>query len=133
MQNRIFRGRDSAGKCWKLIEEFRELFLLLNSGTVFEIDFNRMVEFHKQHGRLATLFTHPSLRIRIAVRMISTLIITAVDGAVVNWPVKDDERPKYYKNLVTVGLHVIDPVVLDQSGIGANLTRNTSRWQDNKS
>ena len=33
-------------------------FLLLNADAVFDVDFNRMVDFHKQHGGLVTLFTH---------------------------------------------------------------------------
>lgn len=35
-------------------------FLLLNADAVFDVDFNRFVAFHKQHGGLVTLFTHPN-------------------------------------------------------------------------
>lgn len=38
----------------------KEDFLLLNTDAVFDVDFNRTVAFHKQHGGLVTLFTHPS-------------------------------------------------------------------------
>ena len=35
-------------------------FLLLNADAVFDVDFNRFVAFHKRHGGLVTLFTHPN-------------------------------------------------------------------------
>ena len=38
----------------------REDFLLLNADSVFDVDFNRMVTYHRKHGGLVTLFTHPN-------------------------------------------------------------------------
>lgn len=35
-----------------------EPFLLLNADAEFEVDFNRMVDFHRLHFGLVTLFTH---------------------------------------------------------------------------
>ena len=37
-----------------------EPFLLLNADAIFDVDFNRMVEFHKEKSALVTLFTHPN-------------------------------------------------------------------------
>lgn len=37
-----------------------EPFLLLNADAIFDVDFNRMVRFHQEHGGLVTLFTHPN-------------------------------------------------------------------------
>ena len=33
---------------------------------------------------------------------------------------KEDERPEYYRNRVNAGLHVINPTILDHSGIDAD-------------
>lgn len=92
--------------------DLKEDFLLLNADAVFDVDFNRMVEFHKQHGGLVTLFTHPNSHPHD-----SGLIIARENGEVEKWLAKEDERPPYYKNRVNAGLHVISPKALEMSGI----------------
>ena len=99
----------NAGALFKLREQLTEPFLLLNADAVFDVDFNRMVAFHKAHGGLVTLFTHPNSH-----PYDSGLIIADKDGSVEAWLAKEDERPKYYRNRVNAGLHVIDPAVLNQ-------------------
>lgn len=90
----------------------REDFLLLNADSVFNVDFNRMVAFHKQHGGLVTLFTHPNSH-----PYDSGLIIAGEGREVEKWLAKEDERPEYYKNRVNAGLHVISPKALELSGV----------------
>lgn len=92
--------------------DLKEDFLLLNADAVFDVDFNRMVEFHKQRSGLVTLFTHPNSH-----PYDSGLIIAGENGEVEKWLAKEDERPKYYKNRVNAGLHIISPKVLAFSGI----------------
>lgn len=92
--------------------DLKEDFLLLNADAVFDVDFNRMVAFHKQHGGLVTLFTHPNSH-----PYDSGLIIAREDGKVETWLAKEDERPLYYKNRVNAGLHVINPKALELSGV----------------
>lgn len=92
--------------------DLKEDFLLLNADAVFDVDFNRMVEFHKKHGGLVTLFTHPNSH-----PYDSGLIISSPSGEVQKWLAKEDERPEYYKNRVNAGLHVISPKALEMSGI----------------
>lgn len=92
--------------------DLKEDFLLLNADAVFDVDFNRMVEFHKQHNGLVTLFTHPNSH-----PYDSGLIIAGENGEVEKWLVKEDDRPEYYKNRVNAGLHVISPKALEMSGI----------------
>lgn len=92
--------------------DLKEGFLLLNADAVFDVDFNRMVTFHKQHGSLVTLFTHPNSH-----PYDSGLIIAGENGKVEKWLAKEDERPLYYKNRVNAGLHVISPKALELSGI----------------
>ena len=98
----------TAGALFKLKDKLTEDFLLLNADAVFDVDFNRFVRFHKEHGGLVTLFTHPNSH-----PYDSALIITNSDGSVNQWLTKEDERPDYYKNRVNAGLHVISPKVLE--------------------
>lgn len=104
----------NAGALFKMRDQFDSPFLLLNADAVFEIDFNRMVEFHQDKGALVTLFTHPNSH-----PYDSGLILTATDGAVDGWLTKEDPRPEFYKNRVNAGLHVIDPRVLDSASVDA--------------
>ena len=92
--------------------DLKEDFLLLNADAVFDVDFNRMVEFHKQHSGLVTLFTHPNSH-----PYDSGLIIAGENGKVEKWLAKEDDRPLYYKNRVNAGLHVINPKTLVLSGV----------------
>lgn len=91
-----------------------EPFLLLNADAVFEIDFDRFTQFHKERGGLVTLFTHPNSH-----PYDSGLILAATDGAVESWLTKEDPRPEWYRNRINAGLHVIDPQIFDLSGINA--------------
>lgn len=102
----------NAGALLKLRTELTEPFLLLNADAVFDVDFNRMAAFHKSHGGLVTLFTHPNSH-----PYDSGLIIAGVNGEVESWLTKEDARPTYYKNRVNAGLHIIDPAVLDRVAV----------------
>lgn len=104
----------NAGALFKLRTQLTEDFLLLNADAIFDVDFNRMVEFHRFHGGLVTLFTHPNSH-----PYDSGLLIADENMSVKQWMAKEDERPTYYKNRVNAGLHVISPVVLDTAGIDA--------------
>lgn len=92
--------------------DLKEDFLLLNADAVFDVDFNRMVAFHKQHGGLVTLFTHPNSH-----PYDSGVIIAGENGKVEKWLAKEDERPEFYKNRVNAGLHVISPKALELSEV----------------
>ena len=101
----------NAGALFQLREKIgEEPFFLLNADAAFDVDFNRMLEFHKKHGGLVTLFTHPNSH-----PYDSGLIIADQDGHVEKWLSKEDERPQWYNNRVNAGLHIIDPVVIEMS------------------
>ncbi len=98
----LFKIRDKLGE---------EPFLLLNGDAVFDVDFNRMAAFHKAHdkqGILVTVLTHPNSH-----PYDSGVLIADECGAVTQWLTKEDQRPKFYKNRVNAGLHILDPAVLD--------------------
>ncbi len=98
----------NAGALFKLKDKLTDDFLLLNADAVFDINFNRIVDYHKKKGGLVTLFTHPNSH-----PYDSGLIIADENGAVLQWLAKEDERPKYYQNRVNAGLHVLSPKVLE--------------------
>ena len=83
----------NAGALFKIKDKLTSDFLLLNADAVFDVDFNRFVAFHREHGGLVTLFTHPNSH-----PYDSGLIIADKSGAVEKWLAKEDERPEYYRN-----------------------------------
>lgn len=103
----LFRLRDKIGD---------EPFLLLNADAAFDVDFKRMLEYHKQKSGLVTLFTHPNSH-----PYDSGLIIADKDGHVEQWLSKEDKRPQWYENRVNAGLHVIDPEILELSSKSLDL------------
>lgn len=105
----------NAGALFKLRDKLDEDFLLLNADSIFDIDFNRFVNYHKDKGGLVTLFTHPNSH-----PYDSGVLIADENGAVESWLAKEDDRPQWYRNRVNAGLHVINPVVLDIAGIDKN-------------
>lgn len=95
----LFKLRDLLGD---------EDFLLLNADALFDVDFNRMVAYHKSRNALVTIFTHPNSH-----PYDSGLVIADEIGCVTQWLAKEDKRPEFYKNRVNAGLHVINPNILD--------------------
>lgn len=102
------RPLGNAGALLKLRDKLKEDFLLLNADSVFDIDFQRFVRYHREKGALITLFTHPNNH-----PYDSGLIVAGEDGTVDAWLMKEDVRPRWYKNRVNAGLHVINPGALD--------------------
>ena len=106
----------NAGSLFRLRDQLTEDFLLLNADAVFDVDFHRFVAYHKAKGGLATLFVHANSH-----PYDSGLLIADETGRVTQWLAKEDERPRWYSNCVNAGLHIINPAVLDMSGIDAGL------------
>ena len=106
----------NAGALFKLRGVLDSDFLLLNADAIFDVDFNRFVDFHRTHGGLVTLFTHPNSH-----PYDSGVLIADENGAVEQWLTKEDTRPQWYRNRVNAGLHVINPSVLDMTGIDPDI------------
>ncbi|MDO4305297.1 MAG: HAD-IIIA family hydrolase [Eubacteriales bacterium] len=98
----------NAGALIQLRKYLTEDFLLLNGDVIFDVDFVRMIDFHKKKGGYVTLFTHPNSH-----PYDSGLIVAKPDKSVLKWLTKEDERPLYYRNRVNGGIHIISPKVLD--------------------
>lgn len=102
----------NAGALFKLKDRLTDDFLLLNADALFDVDFNRFVDYHREKDALVTLFTHPNSH-----PYDSGLIIADDNNAVKEWLTKEDARPKWYRNRVNAGLHVINPKILDDVSI----------------
>ncbi len=100
----------NAGALCQLKDQLTEDFLLLNADAVFDVDFNRFISFHRAHGGLVSLFTHPNNH-----PYDSGLLITDEEHRVLQWLTKEDARPQWYQNRVNAGLHVISPALLRQN------------------
>lgn len=98
----------NAGALFKIKDQLTEDFLLLNADALFDVDFNRFVDYHKNHGALVTLFAHANDH-----PYDSGLLIVDKENFVQQWLTKEDARPEYYRNIVNGGLHVVSPKVLD--------------------
>jgi len=98
----------NAGALFRLRDRLSSDFLLINADVVFDIDVERFVDFHKSTGGIATLFTHPNNH-----PYDSGLILAGKDKTLNAWLSKEDRRPKYYKNRVNSGLHIMSPKILD--------------------
>ena len=99
----------NAGALLRLRDRLTEDFFLLNGDAMFCIDFERMAAFHKSHGGLATLLTHPNDH-----PYDSGLIVTDSEKRVTGWLTKEDPRPVWYKNRVNAGVHILSPRLLEQ-------------------
>lgn len=100
----------NAGALLRLRDKLTEDFLLLNGDAIFDVDFGRLVAFHKAHGGLATLLTHPNDH-----PYDSGLILADEKKKVTGWLTKEDTRPAWYHNRVNAGVHVLSPKLLERS------------------
>ena len=99
----------NAGALLRLRDKLTEDFFLLNGDAMFCVDFERMAAFHRGHGGLATLLTHPNDH-----PYDSGLIVTDGDRRVTGWLTKEDPRPTWYKNRVNAGVHILSPKLLER-------------------
>jgi len=90
----------TAGALYKL-ENLSDDFVLLNGDVIFDMDFSRMLRFHKEKSAHVTLAVHPNSH-----PFDSALIITDKDYRVTGWLNKEDERT-WYKNQVNAGVHIL--------------------------
>jgi len=95
----------TAGALYKM-EDLPDDFILLNGDTIFDIDFSRMIAFHKEKKSWATIAVHPNSH-----PYDSALIISDNNDQVTGWLNKEDERT-YYKNQVNAGIHILSKEII---------------------
>lgn len=109
----------NAGALYKIASDLTEDFLLLNADSIFDIDFNRIVNYHRTHNALATLFTHPNSH-----PYDSGLVIADEKHRAHSWLTKEDTRPEWYSNRVNAGLHVLSKDILTTAAKLSNINPN---------
>lgn len=97
----------TAGALYYLKGKVADDFLLLNGDMIFDVDFDRMMVFHKSHNAHATLLVHPNDH-----PYDSGLILTDENDRVKGWLAKEEERG-WYSNCVNAGVHILSPEMLD--------------------
>lgn len=103
----------TAGALYDLKDQLTDDFLLLNGDSIMDIDFNRMIKFHRSKSADVTLLTHPNNH-----PYDSALIITEPNSSRVKQWLNKEDRRTVYKNRVNAGVHIINPKVLDGIGPG---------------
>ena len=98
----------TAGALYYLKDKVKEDFLLLNGDLIFDVDLQRLLDFHKQRGAVVTLLAHPNDH-----PYDSGVLQTDEDGRVCRWLTKEDRR-EWYQNCVNAGIHILSPKVLDR-------------------
>lgn len=99
----------NAGALFKIKDKLSCDFLLLNADIVFNVDLNRLIKFHQNAGAAATILTHPNNH-----PYDSGLIVSDSKGCVLEWISKEEYRPKWYKNRVNAGIHVLNSRIFEE-------------------
>jgi D-glycero-D-manno-heptose 1,7-bisphosphate phosphatase len=88
------RPLGTAGGLFRCVDDLSDSFFLINGDIVFDINFDRIVEFHNYKEALATLATHPNDH-----PYDSGLLDIDKDDKIIAWRAREDCRT-YYHNLV---------------------------------
>ena len=98
----------TAGALAKIKDWLEDTFFLVFGDLFININYDRFLQFHKDHNALITLFffffSHP---------YDSDIIITDDENRVTGWSYKKDVRTEDYKNLVNAGLYVMQKSATD--------------------
>ena len=98
----------TAGALYYLKNE-QEDFVLVFGDLILDIDFNRFMSFHKEHGAGVTLFGHPNSH-----PYDSDVIQVNDNNKVIGILSKKVERDFFYHNFVNAGVYCVNPQVLDR-------------------
>jgi len=110
----------TAGALFKM-PQLDDDFLLLCGDVMLGVDFDRFIQFHKEHHAWASLMAHPNSHPYDSSLLITEQLPPTEKGGlpvethrVVGWLSKDDKR-LYYQNLVNAGIEIISPQLLDET------------------
>lgn len=98
----------TAGALFYLKGELTEDFVLVFGDLMLDVDWNRFMSFHKEHGGYITLYGHPN-----AHPFDSDVIVTDKNNKVLGIDSKNNTRDYYYHNFVNAGLYCINPKMLE--------------------
>ena len=100
----------TAGSFYYLKNMLKEdTFLMMSGDLLFDIDFERMVRFHKEKGSAATLFVHPNGH-----PYDSDLLVLDAEERAIRFDSKHNTRDYWYDNCVNAGIFVFDKKICDR-------------------
>lgn len=100
----------TAGSLFYLKDMLEENPFLLMSGDLFlDVDFKRMVQFHKEKHSVATLFVHPNGH-----PYDSDLLVLDEEERVIHFDSKHNVRDYWYDNCVNAGIFVFEKEVCNR-------------------
>jgi D-glycero-D-manno-heptose 1,7-bisphosphate phosphatase len=88
-------------------------FILLNGDIIFDINFQKLIDFHTNRHSWATLTSHPNSH-----PYDSSLLVTDTENRIVEWINKEEPR-LYYKNLVNAGIHILSKKILAEVSVNS--------------
>lgn len=99
----------TAGSLYYLKDKTDDDFVLIFGDVFLDVDFKKMVEFHKDHKATVTLLTHPNSH-----PFDSDLVVVGAGDEVEGFDSKENDRSGYdYQNIVNSGIYVLAPKALD--------------------
>jgi histidinol-phosphate phosphatase family protein len=78
-------------------------FILAYGDVFFDIDINRMIQYHKEKNAAATLFVHPNSH-----PYDSDLVLLNNEEQIIQFVSKNQERKEWYDNCVNAGFYIIN-------------------------
>ncbi|MBQ6832833.1 MAG: HAD-IIIA family hydrolase [Lachnospiraceae bacterium] len=100
----------TAGSFYYLKDMLTEDTFLMMSGDLFlDVDFERMIRFHKEKGSAATLFVHPNGHPHD-----SDLLVLDQDERAIRFDSKHNVRDYWYDNCVNAGVFVFDKTICNR-------------------
>lgn len=100
----------TAGSFYYLKDMLKEdTFLMMSGDLLLDIDFERMVAFHKEKGSVATLFVHPNGH-----PYDSDLLVLDSEERAIRFDSKHNTRDYWYDNCVNAGVFVFDKSICDR-------------------
>ena len=98
----------TAGALYYLKEKIKDDYIFLLADVFIDIDFNRMINFHKEKNASVTLFTHPNSH-----PFDSDLVVCDDENRVQGFDSKNNVRDYDYKNIVNAGIMIFGEETLN--------------------
>jgi len=100
----------TAGSFYYLKDMLKEdTFVMMSGDLLFDVDFERMVRFHKEKKSAATLFVHPNGHPHD-----SDLLVLDSEERAIRFDSKHNVRDYWYDNCVNAGIFVFDKMICDR-------------------
>lgn len=96
----------SGGALSYIRDRVEDDFVLLYGDVFLDVDFKKMLEFHRQNKAEITLFAHPNSH------PFDSDLVLEKNSQVTGWDHKDNVRDYDYKNLVNAGIYIFSKEAL---------------------